>query len=172
MWRIIAVTVVAVAAAATFLTGRPAMGQAQGEPMTRSEYFATSVRLMTEVDLAISARYYKLALHRYPPKKCARVARQMNSEFASALAEAKLVVPPSEIASINADLIRRGERVVEAIGRAANQARHRKLVCGDDTSLQIPPYWISQRISRIYERSGFDPTLQKLRDLGYVPSGE
>jgi hypothetical protein len=168
----IAVAGVATTAAAALLSGGSAVGQAPGAPLTKPEYFATSVRLMTKVDLAISARYYKLALHQFPPKKCARITRQMDAELESALSEARAVVPPPEIAAIHADLVQRGQRTVAGIDRAASRARHRKLVCGYDAALPIPPNRVSRRISRIYDRSGFDPTLQKLRDLEYVPSGE
>jgi hypothetical protein len=82
------------------------------------------------------------------------------------------VNPPPEIAPIHADLLQRGQHVVDGIGRAANRAAHRKLVCGYETDLPIPPNRISRKLSLIYDRSGFDQTLQKLRDLGYVPSGE
>ena len=172
MWRVIAGGAIAVIAVTTAISVRTATGQTTGEPLTKSEYFATSVRLMTDVDLAISARYYKLALHPFPPKKCARMARDMDAELASALAEAKLVIPPPEIASINAVLVQRGQQIVAGIDRAASRARHGKLVCGYDLAEPVPPNRISQKISRIYDRSGFDPTLQKLRDMGYVPSGE
>jgi hypothetical protein len=126
---------------------------------------------MVDVDEAINASYSKLALHAFPPKKCSRIAHRFDERLATTLAEARTVVPPPEIASINADLLGRGQRVVDGINRTANRALHRKLVCGYDI-VRPAPNRISRKISLVYERSGFDPTLQKLRDLGYVPSGK
>jgi len=142
-----------------------------GTPLTKEQYFDRSIQLMTEVDEAINARYYQLALRAFPPKKCARIARRFNGRLASILAEAQTVNPPPEIASINSDLLVHGQQVVDGIGRAARRARHRKFVCGYDI-VHPAPNRISRKISLVFERSGFDSTLQKLRDMGYVPSGE
>jgi hypothetical protein len=159
------VNVVFFSSAASSDTGDP------GTPLTKEQYFDRSIQLMTEVDEAINARYDQLEARAFPPKKCARIARRFNGRLASILAEAQTINPPPEIASINSDLLVRGQQVVNGIDRAARRARHRKFVCGYDI-VHPAPNRISRKISLVFERSGFDPTLQKLRDMGYVPSGE
>ena len=147
-----------------------AAGQAPSRPLTKQQYFETSVGLMSAVDKAINRFYYRLALHRYPPKKCARMTRRFDGRLSPLLTEAEAVIPPAEIADIHADLMQRGGWVVGNIDRLAKLAATRRLVCGDNLR-HPPPNRISRRISLVYERSGFDETLQALRDLGYVPSG-
>jgi hypothetical protein len=164
----------AVLAASTIAVGFAASAGSQtpsGQPLTRDRYFAESIQVMEEVDRAINRSYYRLALRAFRPKKCARITRRFDQRLASIRAETTPVVPPPEIASIHADLLARGQLVIDGIGRVANRARHKKLVCGYDIAHPAPNR-VSRKISLVYEHSGFDQTLQQLRDLGYVPSGE
>jgi hypothetical protein len=141
-----------------------------GEPLTKEQYFQESVRFMDR-QAETDRLYYKLALDPLPPKKCASEARRYHGKLAQLLTEGTAVVPPTEIAEIHARLAAAGNQVVRRIGRIARRARSGKVVCGEDFARPAKNE-VAQKIYRSYQRSAFDPTLEQLRDQGYVPGGE
>jgi hypothetical protein len=141
-----------------------------GQPLTKQEYFNESIRFM-EKEAKTNGLYYKLALDPLPPKKCASEARRYHGKLAQLLTEGTAVVPPPEIAEIHARLLATGGQVVRRIGRIAKRAKSGKVVCGEDFAHPAENE-VARKIYRAYQRSGFDPTLEQLRNLGYVPSGE
>jgi hypothetical protein len=159
-----------IAATAIYLGAGSAAGQAEGTPLTKSEYFNASVHFFEE-QAPTDRLYYKMAVVEFPQKRCAALAHRYDNRLAAILTEATEIVPPPEIASIHAALLQAGQRNVIGISRAAKRARHGKLVCGEDIEHPVKNE-LADRIYRVYQRSGFDQALQQLRDLGYIPSGE
>jgi hypothetical protein len=140
------------------------------QPLTKQEYFDQSLHYMDEESHS-ERLYYKVAVHELPRSKCAASARKYQGKLAHMVDEAAPVIPPPEIADIHGRLLTEAGGIVRKAARVAKQAKTGRWVCGDD--LEHPrPNEISDRIYRIYRRSGLEPTLQQLRDLGYLPSGE
>jgi hypothetical protein len=139
-------------------------------PLTKQEYFEESLHFMGEESKS-ERLYYKMAVHDLPRSKCAASARKYRHKLAHMTGEASPLIPPPEIADIHTRLLTEATGIVRKVARIARQTKTGRWVCGDD--LEHPrSNEIADGIYRAYRRSDLEPTLQQLRDLGYIPSGE
>ncbi len=165
--------VVACAAGVVFLLQGPLAASqtpSAGGPLTKEDYFQESLHFMGEESKS-ERLYYKMSVRDLPHSKCAASAGKYQRMLAHMTDEARPLIPPPEIAEIHMRLLSQAGGIVRKVGRIARQTRNGRWLCGDD--LEHPrANEIAARIYRVYRRSGLEPTLQQLRDLGYVPSGE
>ena len=166
-----AILLVALTALAAY-SAVAALGQASdpGTPLTKEEYFEQSVGVMAKVDKA-NFLLLKLDIHHFPRRQCAKEARRYDRRLVGIFNEASTVIPPPEISGIHDRLKTQAVNVLNAIHRISRRVKSGKVICGYDIEHPAPNR-IGVKASKAYERSGFDQTLQQLRDLGYVPSGE